>query len=250
MRHPKEQARLLGAALLTTVLVGGGAPVAAADPVTITMWDIPESDPYVAWWQAYVDEFNAANPDIQVKLETFPTEEYKTKWAAAVASDSLPDIWYGIPGPQTETAWKEGKVQPLDGLMAKDRFAQGSVDTAPSTASGRACRSTLARSSCTTTRPSSPRRAWTLDVGEPAAADLGGVQRGRGGAQGRRHPAHRARQQGRLAGHPVAVGLPEPLRRQRGLLRRGLRRERRLLLLDRRWSRPPTSPSSSPRTAG
>ena len=125
----RRSGRLLGAALLTTILVGGGAPVGAADPVTITMWDIPESDPYVAWWQAYVEEFNAANPDIQVKLETFPTEEYKTKWAAAVASDSLPDIWYGIPGPQTETAWKDGKVQPLDGLMAKDRFAQGSVDT-------------------------------------------------------------------------------------------------------------------------
>jgi raffinose/stachyose/melibiose transport system substrate-binding protein len=100
---------------------------APAGPVALTMWDIPESEPYTAWWQQYVDTWNAAHPEIQVNMEVFPSEEYRTKWPAAVTSGTLPDIWYGIPGPSTQQAWVDGKVQALDGLLATDRFSDAAI---------------------------------------------------------------------------------------------------------------------------
>ncbi len=130
MRHRKTRTRLIiGLGLAAIMAVMSGASIAQAQPAQITMWDIPESDPYTAWWQEYVDEWNAANPDVQVKMEVFPTEEYKTKYVAALASDTLPDIFYGIPGPATQQAWKDGRIKSLDGLLDADRFAEGALSS-------------------------------------------------------------------------------------------------------------------------
>jgi len=128
--HTKIRTRLIiGLGLAAIMAVMSGASIAQAQPAQITMWDIPESDPYTAWWQEYVDEWNAANPDVQVKMEVFPTEEYKTKFVAALASDTLPDIFYGIPGPATEQAWTDGRIKSLDGLLDADRFAEGAMSS-------------------------------------------------------------------------------------------------------------------------
>jgi raffinose/stachyose/melibiose transport system substrate-binding protein len=129
-----RRSRPLGAVSLALVIAAAGVSTTTAQsgepvtgPVALTMWDIPESEPYTAWWQGYVDTWNAAHPDIQVTMEVFPSEEYRTKWPAAVTSDTLPDIWYGIPGPSTQQAWADGKVQALDGLLAADRFSDAAI---------------------------------------------------------------------------------------------------------------------------
>jgi raffinose/stachyose/melibiose transport system substrate-binding protein len=107
--------------------VSAAQPAAPEEVINLTMWDIPESDPYTAWWNDYIAKFNAAHPNIQVKLEVFPGDAYKPKWAAALTADTLPDIWYGVLGPETEAAYKDGKVKSLEGLLKKERWSDVSV---------------------------------------------------------------------------------------------------------------------------
>ena len=103
-------------------------PTAAPQEVIeLTMWDIPESEPYTAWWTEYVAKFNAEHPNIQVTMEVFPTEVYKTKFVAALASNTLPDIFYQAPGPETQTAFREGKIKSLEGLLHKERWTEGAA---------------------------------------------------------------------------------------------------------------------------
>ena len=64
-----------------------------AAPVELTMWDIPESDVYTAWWNKHIDAFNAAHPDIHVTLEVFETEAYRSKIASALAAGTTPEIF-------------------------------------------------------------------------------------------------------------------------------------------------------------
>ena len=220
MRHRKTRTRLIiGLGLAAVMAVMSGASIAQAQPAQITMWDIPESDPYTAWWQEYVDEWNAANPDVQVKMEVFPTEEYKTKYVAALASDTLPDIFYGIPGPATQQAWKDGRIKSLDGLLDADRFAEGALSSC--SFDGQVVCMPLYLGAEFVYYNKDHFAQAGIDVrllGEPAPADVGGVLGGGRSTQGSRHPTHRARQQRRLAWHPVGLGLPEPLRRKRGVL--------------------------------
>jgi raffinose/stachyose/melibiose transport system substrate-binding protein len=93
-------------------------------PVNLTMWDIPESEPYTEWWEDHVAEWNKANPAIQVKMEVFETEPYKTKLIGALASNSTADIFYQFAGGDSYRVYKEGKALALDNLMKVDQFTE------------------------------------------------------------------------------------------------------------------------------
>ena len=115
----------LAAAMAASWLITGVMPRAyAADATAITMWDIPESEPYTAWWKAHVAVFNAKHPDIKVTMEVFETEAYRSKIASALASGTAPDIFYLSAGPQGFRALHDGQARALDGILNKDAFTE------------------------------------------------------------------------------------------------------------------------------
>ena len=58
------------------------------------------------------DEFMAANPDIEIQVQTIPTSEYKTKLLAAIAAGSGPDVAQ-IPSNAMTEFYNYGLIQPL-----------------------------------------------------------------------------------------------------------------------------------------
>ena len=60
-------------------------------PVEITIWH-QYSDQYEVWFQKVADEFHAKNPDITVKLQYQPADQYEAKVMAAAKADDLPSM--------------------------------------------------------------------------------------------------------------------------------------------------------------
>jgi len=115
---------LIGAIALAVTAVGAGMASGAGDRQSslgtaqlsghITMWDIPESDGYVAWWKGYIKRFESAHSGVSVDLQDFQSEPYKAKIQSALVAGTAPDIFYAIPGPQYQTAFREGKAAALN----------------------------------------------------------------------------------------------------------------------------------------
>lgn len=84
--------------------------------VELTVWDIPENDAYVEWWNNYVDQFNKANPGIHVKWESFESEPYKQKIESALVAGTQPDIFYHIPGEIAAEQYRQGKMLAIQDL--------------------------------------------------------------------------------------------------------------------------------------
>jgi multiple sugar transport system substrate-binding protein len=80
---------LVMAALLLSAC---GSQPAAQGPVeiTFTMWGAPEE---LAVWQAVVDDFHKANPDITVKVDVSDWESYWTKLNTLIAGGTPPDVF-------------------------------------------------------------------------------------------------------------------------------------------------------------
>lgn len=78
--------KYLAGAVWLSVLLGGPA---AAEQVELTMW-AGAGNPGL---DAELAAFEAANPDIKVKLVTFASEEYKTQLRVTVAGGNVPDLY-------------------------------------------------------------------------------------------------------------------------------------------------------------
>lgn len=89
---------------------------AAEGPIEIVHWSwLGASDAPV--WEELINDFNAAHDDIQIKFESFPSEEWDTKVKAAVAAGQGPDFGWVYPGGGLHAEWVEdGLVVPLDDL--------------------------------------------------------------------------------------------------------------------------------------
>jgi multiple sugar transport system substrate-binding protein len=80
---------LVMAALLLSAC---GSQPAAQGPaeITFTMWGAPEE---LAVWQAVVDDFHKANPDITVKVDVSDWDSYWTKLNTLIAGGTPPDVF-------------------------------------------------------------------------------------------------------------------------------------------------------------
>jgi multiple sugar transport system substrate-binding protein len=109
---------------------------AAGEQVKLTFWDNQQTESGLSQFQQIaVEEFEAANPDIDVEVVTVPYPEYQQKLLLAVQSGSPPDI------STVDQIWNSGfavadAIVPLDDYIAQsagvkqDNFFPGAWDSA------------------------------------------------------------------------------------------------------------------------
>lgn len=147
----KKRSMVLPIALLLAALFalsGCAAPVApvadtgsdaespADDVVTITFWDNQQTESGLSQFQQIaVDEFEAANPDINVEVVTVPYPEYQQRLLLAVQSGEPPDV------STVDQIWNSGlaaagAIMPLDDFIGasdkigRDNFFPGAWESA------------------------------------------------------------------------------------------------------------------------
>ena len=83
---------LVVATLLLAACGGKPAEPPAGEPVeiTFTMWGAPEE---LTVWQAVVDDFHAANPNITVNVDVSDWDSYWTKLNTLIAGGTPPDVF-------------------------------------------------------------------------------------------------------------------------------------------------------------
>ncbi len=90
----------------------------ARETVKITFWHM-EQPPYrVERFQELIDEFNAANPDIEVSQEPQSWGDIYTKAPAAIAAGNAPEMLFAIPD-FTPILKDLGTVQPVEDFVAE-----------------------------------------------------------------------------------------------------------------------------------
>lgn len=87
----------------------------SGDQVTLTLWSIAtESDGFHHAFKQAVADYEAAHPNVKIKLETFENESYKTKIKSAVSANELPDIFFTWGGGFSKSFVESGKVLQID----------------------------------------------------------------------------------------------------------------------------------------
>jgi multiple sugar transport system substrate-binding protein len=108
---------------------GAAASLASRAPVTLQVWKYttPTEDPPA---QAGIDRWNAAHPDVQVKMQVFPFGDYVgTKLTTAFAAGNGPDVFW-VSSETILDYVNAGIAAPVDDLIKDVRsdFSQASID--------------------------------------------------------------------------------------------------------------------------
>ena len=122
----------------TTAASSAGDTTAAADSsvaaggvTEITWWAFPTFGVNTGYEQEVVDAFNAAHPDIKVKVEYIDFTSGPDKLTAAITSGTAPDILFDAPGRIIEFG-EAGYLVPLDDMLDElksDLTSQSLVET-------------------------------------------------------------------------------------------------------------------------
>ena len=87
--------------------------VALADKVTVNFFHRWPNEPKNSYINSLIDEFEAANPDIDIVADCVLNDSYKEKIRVLVSTDALPDVF-------GENLTRSGRVLALDDVMARD----------------------------------------------------------------------------------------------------------------------------------
>lgn len=114
---------LLSVAAVLVVGSGVVAPARAADPVTLefSQWWEPELP--TGAFRALMDEFEAVNPGIKVKLLSGPYSSTKEQIVAGAASRTMSDV-VGLDGAWVSDFAKQGALANLSSLMTSSKYDQ------------------------------------------------------------------------------------------------------------------------------
>ena len=90
-------------AMMATLCVGltacGGSDKSADDPNTLTVWIHNDENSWTESYQAIADGYMEQNPDVKIKFESFPYDEYETKIQTALMSKEggadVYELWGG-----------------------------------------------------------------------------------------------------------------------------------------------------------
>ena len=94
--------------------------VALADKVTVNFFHRWPNEPKNSYINSLIDEFEAANPDIDIVSDCGLNESYKEKIRVLVSTDALPDVFFSWSGVFGENLTRSGRVLALDDVMARD----------------------------------------------------------------------------------------------------------------------------------
>lgn len=128
-------ATALVASLALTATACGGSDSGSDEsdgPVTITWWDTSNATNEAPTYQALVEEFEKANPDIKVDYVNVPFDQAQNKFDTAAGAKGAPDVL------RSEVGWtpafaKKGFFLPLDGTEAladQDKFQSSLIEQA------------------------------------------------------------------------------------------------------------------------
>ncbi|MEU9207431.1 extracellular solute-binding protein [Streptomyces sp. NPDC048415] len=101
----------LGAAALSAC--GSSGSGNSSGKTTIEWWNITTTDPAKKLWAQRAKEFEAAHPDVKIKIVTLENEAYKSKMTAQTASGKLPDIYHTWGGGVLKQQVDAGLVEDL-----------------------------------------------------------------------------------------------------------------------------------------
>jgi multiple sugar transport system substrate-binding protein len=130
VKHTKKA--IIGAALAaTTALVLSGCSSsgsASSGPVTVTMWARSATSPIT---KELVKEFNASQSKVKVEVTVLPLNQEDPKFAAAVRSGNVPDL-FGMNDVSIPQYAATGALKPLDSfvdsLSSKKYLDPGQMD--------------------------------------------------------------------------------------------------------------------------
>ncbi|MFD9326618.1 extracellular solute-binding protein [Streptomyces sp. NPDC060065] len=87
---------------------GGGS-----GKTTVEWWNITTTEPAKKLWAERAREFEAAHPDVKIKIVTLENEAYKSKMTALTTSGKLPDIYHTWGGGVLKQQVDAGLVEDL-----------------------------------------------------------------------------------------------------------------------------------------
>lgn len=93
---------------------------ALADKVTVNFFHRWPNEPKNSYINSLIDEFEAANPDIDIVADCVLNDSYKEKIRVLVSTDALPDVFFSWSGVFGENLTRSGRVLALDDVMARD----------------------------------------------------------------------------------------------------------------------------------
>ena len=91
-----------------------------ADKVTVNFFHRWPNEPKNSYINSLIDEFEAANPDIDIVADCVLNDSYKEKIRVLVSTDALPDVFFSWSGVFGENLTRSGRVLALDDVMARD----------------------------------------------------------------------------------------------------------------------------------
>ncbi|WP_369261365.1 extracellular solute-binding protein [Streptomyces sp. R35] len=106
----------LGAAALSAC--GSSDSDGGSGKKTIEWWNITTTQPAKKLWAQRAKEFEAAHPDVKIKVVTLENEAYKSKMTAQIASGKLPDIFHTWGGGVLKQQLDAGLVEDLTDKVA------------------------------------------------------------------------------------------------------------------------------------
>ncbi|MBV9579283.1 MAG: extracellular solute-binding protein [Chloroflexi bacterium] len=107
---------------------GNQAPGAASSGVTLRVQErannVVQGGPQYQLYQAHLDQWKAAHPNVDVQLESLPTgSDYNTKVLSLLMGGGLGDVVYSAVGSGSFQSFANaGVYAPLDDLVAQDNF--------------------------------------------------------------------------------------------------------------------------------
>jgi raffinose/stachyose/melibiose transport system substrate-binding protein len=110
---------------LTACSSGGGSST-PDKKVTLTFWQNSTTGPGVAFWKTTVANFEKANKNITINMQSIQNEDLDGKLQTALNSGSAPDIFLQRGGGKMAAMVKAGQLMDLTGLItAKTKAAVG-----------------------------------------------------------------------------------------------------------------------------
>ncbi|MER5470505.1 extracellular solute-binding protein [Streptomyces sp. NPDC002685] len=106
----------LGAAALSAC--GSSDSGNSSGKTTIEWWNITTTQPAKKIWAQRAKDFEAAHPDVKIKIVTLENEAYKAKMTALTTSGKLPDIFHTWGGGVLRQQIDAGLVEDLTGKVS------------------------------------------------------------------------------------------------------------------------------------